>query len=210
MIKRDLSTSARCAFQKNSLPKTCIGIGTFVTWFIIGSMRIIFFYYLVLVIHLQGLLEPRDLQKLLPVAESCWFDAKKCKWEEYLDTCQLEGQCPSGWKASQVFAPWRPTSCKLPQKIWTMEIVSKIWLNGEKKDPPQFWLLQTDVVNIVGNHLIINCSCICLLVGWWLDYLPPREPWDVVKVWEIIIVESFCSGGCALKYFKSCSLRILT
>ena len=37
----------------------------------------IFVYYLLLVIHLQGLLEPRDLQKLLPVAESCWFDAKK-------------------------------------------------------------------------------------------------------------------------------------
>ena len=35
MIMTNLRTSARCAFQKNSLPKTCIGIGTFVTWLII-------------------------------------------------------------------------------------------------------------------------------------------------------------------------------
>lgn len=143
MIKRDLSTSARCAFQKNSLPKTCIGIGTFVTWFIIGSMRIIFFYYLVLVIHLQGLLEPRDLQKLLPVAESCWFDAKKCKWEEYLDTCQLEGQCPSGWKPSQVFAPWRRTSCRRLQKTSAI-IVSKKdaqgWLWSKSSERPSIYI----------------------------------------------------------------------
>ena len=80
-------------------------------------------------------------------------------------------------------------------------------------EPPQLWLLQPNVVNIVGDHLMLISDNIFYpqLTNtrkddsehrWWWCYLPSRQAWDVVKVWEIAETECSCSGCSALRYLR--------